>query len=58
MPHTIQEITPNISGVFQTFNLIIDLEKKMTSRFDGLAKRLLHYKDVIINLQIESQSKK
>ena len=40
----------------QTFNLIINLEKKILSRFDGLIKELLNLKDVIIkDLQLENQ---
>ena len=40
----------------QTFNLIINLEKKILSRFDGLSKELLNLKDVIIkDLQLENQ---
>ena len=36
--------------------LIINLEKKMTSRFDGLDIELLKLKDVIIkNLQVENE---
>ena len=42
--------TPNTS------ELIINLEKKMLTRFDGLDKELLNIKDVIIkDLQIENQ---
>ena len=33
----------------QTSDLIINLEKKILSRFDGLDKELLNVKDVIIN---------
>ena len=40
----------------QTSNLIINLEKKILSRFDGLNKELLNLKDVIIKgLQLENQ---
>ena len=40
----------------QTSNLIINLEKKILSRFDGLNKELLNLKDVIIkDLQLENQ---
>ena len=40
----------------ETATLIINLEKKMTSRFDGLDIELLNLKDVIIkNLQVENK---
>ena len=40
----------------QTSNFIINLEKKILSRFDGLNKELLNLKDVIIkDLQLENQ---
>ena len=40
----------------QTSDLIIKLEKKMLSHFDGLDKELLNLKDVIIkDLQVENQ---
>ena len=40
----------------QTFDLIINLEKKIISRFDGLDKELLNLKDMIIkDLQVENQ---
>ena len=40
----------------QTSDPIINLEKKMLSRFDGLDKELLNLKDVIIKgLQFETQ---
>ena len=40
----------------ETATLIINLEKKMTSRFDGLDNELLNLKDVIIkNLQVENE---
>ena len=40
----------------KTATLIINLEKKMTSRFDGLDIELLKLKDVIIkNLQVENE---
>ena len=39
----------------ETATLIINLEKKITSRFDGLDNLLLNLKDVIIkNLQVEN----
>ena len=41
---------------FSETSLIINLEKKMTSRFDGLDIELLNLKDVIIkNLQVENE---
>ena len=40
----------------KTSDLIINLEKKLISRFDGVDKEILNLKDVIIkNLQIENQ---
>ena len=43
------------SQFFKTVTLIINLEKKMTSWFDGLDIELLNLKDVIItNLQVEN----
>ena len=40
----------------QTSDLIINLEKKILSRFDGLDKELLNLKDVIIkDLQVKNQ---
>ena len=40
----------------ETAILIINLEKKMTSRFDGLDNELLNLKDVIIkNLEVENE---
>ena len=45
----------NVSDT-QTSDLIINLEKKTLSRFDGLDKELPHLKDVIIkDLQVENQ---
>ena len=42
--------TPNFSG------LIMSLESKMLTRFDGVDKELLNLKDIIIkDLQIENQ---
>ena len=39
-----------------TSELIINLEKKVISRFDGVDKEILNLKDVIIkNLQIKNQ---
>ena len=44
----------NTTQFSETATLIINLEKKMTSRFDGLDNELLNLKDVIIkNLQVE-----
>ena len=40
----------------ETATLIINMEKKMTSRFDGLDIESLNLKDVIIkNLQVENE---
>ena len=40
----------------ETTTLIINLEKKMTSRFDGLDNELLNLKDVIIkNVEVENK---
>ena len=40
----------------ETSDLIINLEKKLLFRFDGLDKELLNLKDVIIkDLQVENQ---
>ena len=40
----------------ETATLIINLEKKMTSRFDDLDIELLNLKDVVIkNLQVENE---
>ena len=44
------------SLISETANLILSLEKKLISRFDGLDKEILNLKDVIIkNLQDENQ---
>ena len=44
------------SVILETTNLILSLEKKLISRFDGLDKEILNLKEVIIkNLQVESQ---
>ena len=46
----------NITQFSETATLIINLEKKMTSRFDDLDNELLNLKDVITkNLQVENQ---
>ena len=43
-------------AILDTCQVIINLEKKMITRFDGLEKELLNITDVIIkDLQIESQ---
>ena len=42
--------------MLDTCKLIINLEKKMLPRFDGLHKKLLNVKDVTIkDLQVENQ---
>ena len=44
------------SVISETANLILSLEKKLISRFDGLDKEILNLKDVIIkNLQVEKK---
>ena len=44
------------SVISETANLILNLEKKLISKFDGLDKEILNLKDVIIkNLQVENQ---
>ena len=45
---TPSQASANTSLVSQTDIFIIDLEKKMTSRFDDLDNELLNLKDVII----------
>ena len=46
----------NTSQVFETAILIINLKKRMNSRFDGLDNELLILKDVIVkNLQVENE---
>ena len=46
----------NTSQVSKTAILIINMEKKMTTRFDGLDYELLNLKDVIIkNLQVQNE---
>ena len=43
-------------SALQTSDLILSLEKKLLSRFNGVDKELFNLKDVIIkNLQIENQ---
>ena len=44
---TQSQTNANASEVFKTAILIINLEKKMTSRFDGLDNEILNLKDVI-----------
>ena len=44
------------SVISETANLILNLEKKLISKFDSLDKEILNLKDVIIkNLQVENQ---
>ena len=46
----------NTSQFFKTTTLIINLERKMTSRFDGLDNESLNLKDAIIqNLEVENE---
>ena len=45
---TPSQASANTSQVSQTDIFVIDLEKKMTSRFDDLDNELLNLKDVII----------
>ena len=53
---TSSQTNANTTQFSETATLIINLEKKMTSRFDGLDNELLNLKDVIIkNLQAENQ---
>ena len=50
-PNTVEN-----ESALQTSDLILSLEKKLLSRFDGVDKELLNLKNVIIkNLQIENQ---
>ena len=43
------------SVISETANLILSLEKDLTSRFHGLEKEIQNFKDVIVkNLQLES----
>ena len=52
---TPSQINANTTQFSETATLIINLEKKMTSRFDGLDNELLNLKDVIIkNLEVEN----
>ena len=53
---TPSQINANTNQFSETATLIINLEKKMTSIFDGLDSELLNLKDVIIkNLQAENE---
>ena len=53
---TSSQTNANTSQFSETTTVIINLEKKMTSRFDGLDNELLNLKDVIIkNLQVENE---
>ena len=53
---TPSQTNTNTTQCSETATLIINLEKKMTSRFDGLDNELLHLKDVIIkNFQVENE---
>ena len=58
MYHLKQNFEASDSSVIsETANLILSLEKKLISRFNGLDKGKLNLKDVIIkNLQEENQS--
>ena len=54
--NTPSQTNANTTPFSETATLIINLEKKMTSRFDGLDNELLNLKDVIIkNLQVENE---
>ena len=63
MTHTYNTRNNNITNeenendqATKTSDLIINLEKKLISRFDGVDKEILNLKDVIIkNLQLENQ---
>ena len=53
---TPSQTNANTTQFSETATLIINLEKKMTSGFDGLDNELLNLKDVIIkNLQVENK---
>ena len=53
---TLSQTNGNTSEVSETAILIIHVDKKMTSRFDGLVNELLNLKDVVIkNLQVEDE---
>ena len=53
---TPSQINANTNQFSETATLIINLEKTMTSIFDGLDSELLNLKDVIIkNLQAENE---
>ena len=63
MTHTYNTRSNNINNeenendqATKSSDLIINLEKKLISRFDGVDKEILNLKDVIItNLQLENQ---
>ena len=53
---TPSQTNANTTQFSETAILIINLEKKMTSRFDGLDNELLNLKDLIIkNLQVDNE---
>ena len=53
---TSSQTNTNTSEVSKTAIFIINMEKKMTTRFDGLDNELLNLKDVIIkNLQVQNE---
>ena len=53
---TPSQTNANTTQFSETATLIMNLEKKVTSRFDGLDNDLLNLKDVIIkNLQVENE---
>ena len=54
--NTPSQTNANTTPFSETATLIINLEKKMTSRFDGLDNELLNLQNVIIkNLQVENE---
>ena len=53
---TPSQTSANTSQVSQTDIFIIDLEKKMTSRFDDLDNELLNLKDIIIKPSSKEQA--
>ena len=56
---TPSQTNANTSEVSETAIFIINLEKKMTSRFDGLDNELLlNLKDIIIKLRPSASGKK
>ena len=53
---TPSQTNANTTQFSETATLIMNLEKKMTSRFDGLDNELLNLRDLIIkNLQVENE---